>query len=91
MNFYCVEISFPIPYQAPNWKNHPSSFIAHFIGHEGPGSPHSYLKHKGWVIALSAGSQTLGRGLGMLRVTIQLTKEGFGGSYIFYICSIEQS
>ncbi|KAI0690596.1 insulin-degrading enzyme [Cytidiella melzeri] len=80
MNFYCVEISFPIPYQAPKWKYHPSSFISHFLGHEGPGSVHSYLKHRGWITALSSGAQALGRGMGMLRVTMQLTKEGFENS-----------
>lgn len=84
MAFHCVEISFPIPYQAPFWKYHPSSFIAHFIGHEGPGSVHSYLKQKGWVTALSAGSQALGRGMGMMRVTVQLTKEGFGMQIKFF-------
>ncbi|KAI0093889.1 insulin-degrading enzyme [Irpex rosettiformis] len=77
MNVYCLELSFPIPYQAPYWKYQPSSFISHFLGHEGPGSVHSYLKHKGWITALSSGVQQYGRGMGNLRVTIQLTKEGF--------------
>ena len=48
------------------------------VGHEGPGSLHSYLKHKGWISALSSGAQPLARGIAMFKVTLRLTKEGFG-------------
>jgi insulysin len=78
MDFHAVEVSFPIPYQVPMWRRQPANFLSHFVGHEGPGSLHSYLKNKGWITALSSGPQNLARGFAMFRVTVQLTKEGFG-------------
>ncbi|EMD38222.1 hypothetical protein CERSUDRAFT_82469 [Gelatoporia subvermispora B] len=77
MAFHALEVSFPLPYQPPYWKYQPGHFLAHFVGHEGPGSLHSYLKNKGWITALSAGPQNLGRGFAMFKVTLHLTKEGF--------------
>ncbi|TCD63541.1 Insulinase (Peptidase M16) [Steccherinum ochraceum] len=77
MAFHALEISFPFPWQPPYWQHQPGHFLAHFVGHEGPGSLHSYLKQKGWVIALSAGPQNLSRGFAMFKVTLRLTKEGF--------------
>lgn len=72
-----MEISFPLEYQIPLWKEKPGNFISHFVGHEGPGSLHSYLKTKGWVTTLSAGSQPLARGLSVFKLTLHLTEEGF--------------
>ncbi|KAH8117077.1 insulin-degrading enzyme [Phellopilus nigrolimitatus] len=77
MDFYAFELSFPLPYQAPHWRVKPASFLAHFVGHEGPGSLHAYLKNKGWITMLSAGEQSLGRGFAMFKITIHMTKEGF--------------
>ncbi|KZT02312.1 insulin-degrading enzyme [Laetiporus sulphureus 93-53] len=77
MSFHAVEVSFPLPWQPRQWRYQPGSFLTHFLGHEGPGSLHSYLKNKGWVTALSAGPQNLGRGFAMLKVTLSLTKTGF--------------
>ncbi|KAF9075695.1 Metalloenzyme, LuxS/M16 peptidase-like protein [Rhodocollybia butyracea] len=76
MSLYSVEIDLPIEYQAPYWRHKPGQYIAHLIGHEGPGSVHSYLKAKGWITAISAGPSTLGRGFDMFRIHIQLTKDG---------------
>ncbi|KAL6301582.1 insulin-degrading enzyme [Sparassis latifolia] len=77
MSFHAVEISFPLDYQPPHWKHEPAHFLSHFLGHEGPGSLHSYLKNKGWVSALSAGPQLLARNFAMMKVTLHLTPEGF--------------
>ncbi|EGN95669.1 hypothetical protein SERLA73DRAFT_113347 [Serpula lacrymans var. lacrymans S7.3] len=77
MRFHAVEISFPLDYQAPLWRYKPTNFLAHFVGHEGPGSLHSYLKNKGWVTSLNSGSQSLARGFGMFKVTIHMTEQGF--------------
>lgn len=77
MAFHAVEISFPFPYQPPYWRHQPGHFLGHFVGHEGPGSLHSYLKQKGWIIALSAGPQSLSRGFAMFKVTLRLTQDGF--------------
>ncbi|KAJ7481222.1 Metalloenzyme, LuxS/M16 peptidase-like protein [Mycena galericulata] len=72
-----VAISFPIEWQPPFWRHKPMSFVSHFVGHEGPGSIHSYLKSKGWITALSCAPQTLARGLSTFKVTAYLTIDGF--------------
>jgi secreted Zn-dependent insulinase-like peptidase len=58
----------------------PSSFIAHFIGHEGRGSLLSYLKGKGWVNSLRAGSFHPAAGFDAFKITMDLTPEGLGMS-----------
>ena len=78
MSFHALEVSFPLPHIPPFWRYKPSGFIAHFLGHEGPGSLHSYLKQKGWITALSAGPQNLARGFAMFKVTLYMTPQGFG-------------
>ncbi|KAJ7311450.1 Metalloenzyme, LuxS/M16 peptidase-like protein, partial [Mycena albidolilacea] len=77
MTFHALEISFPVEWQPPFWRHKPMSFISHFVGHEGPGSIHSYLKTKGWITNLSCGSQNLARGLSTFKVTVYLTIDGF--------------
>jgi insulysin len=77
MSFHALEISFPLAYQPPLWRYKPGNFIGHFVGHEGRGSLHSYLKKKGWITSLSAGPQSLGRGFSMFKVTVYLTQAGF--------------
>ncbi|EIN07085.1 hypothetical protein PUNSTDRAFT_53482 [Punctularia strigosozonata HHB-11173 SS5] len=77
MDFHAMETSWPLAWQAPLWRYKPANFISHYLGHEGPGSLHSYLKNKGWITALSSGPQNLGRGFAMMKVTIHLTNEGF--------------
>ena len=87
-----MEVSFPFPYQPPYWRVKPANFLAHFVGHEGPGSLHAYLKNKGWVTSLSAGPQDLANGFSMFKVTIYMTKEGFRkSSYIISHCSISST
>jgi hypothetical protein len=82
MAFHALEISFPLDFQPPHYRSKPGNFVAHFVGHEGPGSLHSYLKTKGWVTSLTAGPQSLARGFANFKVTMQLTQEGFSE----YIC-----
>ncbi|KAF9246345.1 Metalloenzyme, LuxS/M16 peptidase-like protein [Melanogaster broomeanus] len=77
MSFHAVEISFPLAWQLPLWKYKPGYFLSHLVGHEGPGSLHSYLKGKGWITSLSSAPQALGSGFAMFKATIHLTKEGF--------------
>ena len=82
MSFHAIEMSFPIPYQPTRWKYKPANFLSHLLGHEGPGSLHSYLKQKGWLTSLTAGSQNLAREFAALKVTLHLTGEGFCESLI---------
>ncbi|EAU88742.1 insulin-degrading enzyme [Coprinopsis cinerea okayama7 len=77
MTFHALEISFPLEWQGHNWRTKPAHFLSHFIGHEGPGSLHSYLKGKHWITALSSGPQNLARGFAMFKITVHLTEEGF--------------
>lgn len=77
MDFHGLEISFPLEYQPPLWRYKPANFISHLIGHEGPGSLHSYLKGKGWITSLSSGPQNLARAFAMFKITMHLTEEGF--------------
>lgn len=78
MSFHAVEISFPLAWQPPLWQYKPGYFLSHFLGHEGPGSLFTYLKGHGWITSLGAATQALGRGFSMFKVTMYLTKEGFG-------------
>lgn len=85
MAFHALEISFPLEYQAPYWKYKPSNLLAHFTGHEGPGSLFSFLKDKGWVTSLNSGPQNLARGFAMFKITIYMTEDGFSKSlYLVY-------
>ena len=83
MAFHAMEISFPLEYQPPFWRWKPIDFISHFVGHEGPGSLHSYLKNKHWVSSLNTGQQNLARGFAMFKITIHLTSEGFSKYHDF--------
>jgi insulysin len=86
MGFHALEISFPLEYQPPNYRFKPASFMAHFVGHEGPGSLHSYLKSKHWITSLSSGPQNLARGFAMFKVTIHLTEDGFSECWSLRSC-----
>ncbi|KAJ7709455.1 Metalloenzyme, LuxS/M16 peptidase-like protein [Mycena rosella] len=77
MTFHALEMTFPIEWQPPFWRHKPTHFLSHFVGHEGPGSVHSYLKNKGWITGLSCGPQNLARGLSTFKVTAYLTIDGF--------------
>ncbi|KAG9014054.1 Insulinase (Peptidase M16) [Tulasnella sp. JGI-2019a] len=77
MDFSAIEMNWCIPWQTPEWRVKPASFVTHFLGHEGPGSLHSYLKNKGWITYLSAGPSTGGPGFDWMKCTIVLTPEGF--------------
>ncbi len=77
MDFHAIEISFPIDEQTSHWRFKPGSFLANIIGHEGPGSLHSYLKERGWITALNTGVQDLARGMATVKITHHLSQNGF--------------
>ena len=85
-----MAISFPIDEQTSHWRFKPGSYMARIIGHEGPGSLHSYLKERGWITSLSAGVQDLARGIATFKITLYLSQNGLREStlclYIF--CSL---
>ena len=78
MDYRSVTAMFPLPWQSPVYRYKPARFLGHLIGHEGPGSIHSYLKGKGWSTGVSAGNSSQGRGFAKFAITVSLTKEGFG-------------
>ncbi|KAJ3792301.1 Metalloenzyme, LuxS/M16 peptidase-like protein [Lentinula aff. detonsa] len=84
MTFHVLDIYIPIEYQAVYWRHKPGQFLAHLIGHEGPGSLYSYLKGRGWVAALNSGPSPLGRGFDTFRITIELTEDGFSKSACYF-------
>lgn len=73
-----LEITFPMPDQAPYYDTQPLGFISYHIGHEGPGSIMSYLKKKGWVNSLSAGASGGATGFELFKITLDLTADGLG-------------
>lgn len=77
MDVDTMELSFPIERQDVNYESKPSTFLSHFIGHEGHGSLFSYLKEKGWVTQLWSGPQNSGRGFGFMKINVKMTKSGF--------------
>ncbi|KAH6918433.1 insulin-degrading enzyme [Coprinopsis sp. MPI-PUGE-AT-0042] len=77
MSFHVLEVSFPLEHQSELWRTKPAVFLSHFIGHEGPGSLHSYLKNKHWITTLSTGPQDLARGFASFKIRVHLTEEGF--------------
>ncbi|KIM22228.1 hypothetical protein M408DRAFT_333007 [Serendipita vermifera MAFF 305830] len=71
-----LEMIFPITGQDQYYRSKPITYLSHFIGHEGPGSLHSYLKHQGWVTRLWSGAQSTARGFALMKLNIRLTKSG---------------
>jgi insulysin len=54
----------------------PGHYIAHLIGHEGPGSLLSELKSRGLCTVLSAYDRRGAKGFGFFNVSVDLTPEG---------------
>ncbi|KAK3044283.1 hypothetical protein LTS18_001706, partial [Coniosporium uncinatum] len=71
-----LDIYFPYQDEEEMYESHPSRYLSHLIGHEGPGSILSYIKNKGWANSLGAGSLPLGPGTAFFTISIRLTEEG---------------
>ena len=55
----------------------PGHYLSHLLGHEGKGSLLSYLKAKGWGLALYAGGQSGEVGTyGFFKITVELSEQG---------------
>ncbi|KAI0952754.1 hypothetical protein AcW1_007154 [Taiwanofungus camphoratus] len=76
-DYHAFSLTFLLPDQRPFYKTKPAEIIAHFLGHEGPGSVYVYLKKKGWLVSLSAGPNSRNRSIQMFKVDGRLTKEGY--------------
>lgn len=73
-----LDLSFPIPYQAPYFDTKPADFIGHIVGYGGPNSLSLHLQNKGWIVGLGISSTELARGTNIFGVQVSLTPEGLG-------------
>ncbi len=73
---YSVSFNFPIPSTLDEYDAKPLGYIAHLLGHEGPGSLHHVLKEEGWAESLGAGIGYMDRVQGMFSIRIGLTSTG---------------
>lgn len=85
-DYHAFSLTFLLPDQRPFYKTKPAEIIAHFLGHEGPGSVYVYLKKKGWLVSLSAGPNSRNRSIQMFKVDGRLTKEGYGKLSHCFLC-----
>ncbi|KIP05202.1 hypothetical protein PHLGIDRAFT_129039 [Phlebiopsis gigantea 11061_1 CR5-6] len=76
-DYHAFRLSFPIAYQGPLYQTRPAQFVAHFVGHEGPGSICAFLKQKGWLVSLTAGHTQDNRSVPFFDIAGTLTKEGY--------------
>ncbi|CAN7999339.1 unnamed protein product, partial [Ixodes pacificus] len=73
-------MTFPTPDMRKHYKSSPGDYLAHLIGHEGPGSLLSELKARGWVNSLMGGEKDGARGFSFTIVNVDLTEEGLDHS-----------
>lgn len=73
---YRLILTFPLPGIDQDYRNKTTSFIAHIVGYEGPGSLFNCLRDKGWINSLSAGGGISGSNFKDFNVNIQLTLSG---------------
>lgn len=71
-----LEITFPFPDTTPQYHTQPTRYLSHLIGHEADGSILSFLKNKGWSVALSAGISRGAIGFEFFKISVELTPEG---------------
>jgi insulysin len=71
-----LEISFLYRDEEDFYESHPSRYLSHLIGHEGPGSILAYIKAKGWATGLGAGGSSLCPGSGIFNISVKLTEDG---------------
>lgn len=76
-----MSINWPIVYKSAEDRDlqlltKQANYIAHLVGHEGPGSLLSYLKGKGWANTVSAGNSDELSDFETFEVTISLSKAG---------------
>ncbi len=72
-----LSIAFPVPSAFEYKRSQPINYLANLIGHEGPGSLLSLLKHQQWADSLSAGTQFDNKFEALFTITIGLTEEGY--------------
>jgi insulysin len=82
---HTLQLDFDIPPTDALYRQAPSHYVSHLLGHEGAGSAFALLKARGWATALAAGESGNGissRGLFYVRVELTGECEGRGGAFI---------
>lgn len=69
-------LSFALPSIDVDYAHKTTSFIAHLLGDEGPGSLFSILRHRHWVNSLAAGGGMSGSNFKDFNLNMQLTEQG---------------
>ncbi|KAI8985011.1 LuxS/MPP-like metallohydrolase [Trametes punicea] len=69
-DYHAFSLSFQLPDLRQHYSTKPASFLAHFLGHEGPGSICAYLKKKGWLLDLNAGPSGSSRGVQLFKLHV---------------------
>lgn len=73
---HILRIIWPITPGIQHYKEGPSSYLSHLIGHEGEGSLFYTLKKMGWAISLSTGEMDWSSDYSFFSVIIELTDAG---------------
>lgn len=71
-----VSYTFELGSALTHYKEKPTEYIGHLLGHEGEGSLLAWLKHKGWAEGLSAGLRRNIHNNSAFQVNISLTQQG---------------
>lgn len=72
-----LNLVFPCLNEEQMFTGPPSRYVAHLVGHEGPGGIMAYIKSKGWANGLSAGGYDVCPGSpSMFDISVRLTEEG---------------
>ncbi|RHZ43567.1 uncharacterized protein CDV56_102153 [Aspergillus thermomutatus] len=71
-----LNIDFTYPDEEELFASHPSRYLGHLIGHEGPGSALAYLKELGLADSLLAGASAQCPGTAIFCVDMRLTEKG---------------
>jgi insulysin len=71
-----LNIDFMYPDEEELFASHPSRYLGHLIGNEGPGSALSYLKELGLADSLLAGASAQCPGTAIFYIDIRLTEKG---------------
>ena len=71
-----LTLLFPLPSARAHYAAKPLEYIGGLLGDEGPGSPLSVLKARGWAESLSAGAGLDLYGEDAFQLSLQLTEEG---------------
>ena len=75
-DFLNVSYTFELGSPLVHYKEKPTQYIGHLLGHEGEGSLLAWLKNKGWAEGLSAGLRRNIKNNSAFQVNIRLTELG---------------